>query len=158
MECRCRCDVAGHARCARCSSRTCIENGYRQVYENTSPAKANVETFDQDHTFIVGSKMTVIPDKLFLDINYTFTKSTSVWGLNPTSAGSQYPGMVDYPAIHNTMNRIDGQVKYMLDDTWLHNSGFAGESLRQVPRAVGEEREQLLAVAAEPVWLARQSG
>jgi MtrB/PioB family decaheme-associated outer membrane protein len=105
-----------------------FENGYRQVFENSAPPKANVETFDQDHTVIVGSKITVIPDKLFLDVNYTFTKSTSVWNLSPTAGGQQYPGMVDYPAIHNTLNRIDAHAKYMLDDSFMRSAGFMGKA------------------------------
>jgi len=108
------------------------ENGYRQVYENASPPNANVETHDRTHTFIFGSKVTVIPQKLFLDVNYTYTRSTSEWDLNCTPAGCQYTPLAVYPDIHNTMNRVDVQAKYMLDDTFMRNAGFAGKAYVKV--------------------------
>jgi hypothetical protein len=104
------------------------EDGYRQVYENAATPMANVETTDRIHTFIFGTKITVIPAKLFLDANYTYMKSTSEWDLGCTPAGCQYKPLATYPDVHNTMNRLDVQAKYMLDDTFLHNAGFAGKA------------------------------
>jgi len=105
-----------------------FEDGYRQVYENAAIPLANVESFDRIHTFILGSKITVIPAKLFLDVNYTYTRSISEWDLSCTPAGCQYPGLATFPDVHNTMNRVDAQAKYMLDDTFLRNAGFAGKA------------------------------
>lgn len=104
------------------------EDGYRQVYENASPPQANVETHDRNHTVIFGSKITVIPAKLFLDANYTYTRSTSEWDLGCTPAGCQYTPLAVYPDVHNTMNRVDVQAKYMLDDLFMRNAGFAGKA------------------------------
>lgn len=105
-----------------------FENGHRQVYENASPPLANVETTDQNHTVIFGSKITIIPTKLFLDVNYTYAYSISQWDLGCTPAGCQYTPLATYPDVHNTMNRVDGQVKYNLDDWFLRSAGFAGKA------------------------------
>ncbi len=104
------------------------EHGYRQVYENASPPKANVETTDLDNTFIVGSKLTVIPKKLFIDTNFTYTRSTSKWDLGCTDAGCQYTPLAVYPDVHNTLTSLSVQAKYMLDNSVLHNAGFVGQA------------------------------
>ena len=83
---------------------------------------------DQDHTVIFGSKITIIPAKLFLDVNYTYSYSISQWNLGCTQAGCQYTPLAVYPDVHNTMNRVDAQVKYNLDDSFLHNAGFVGKA------------------------------
>lgn len=105
-----------------------FENGYRQVYENAATPLANVETTDLIHTFMVGSKLTVIPEKLFLDANYTLTRSISEWDLSCTPGGCQYSPLATYPDVHNTMHRVDVQAKYMLDDSFMRASGFAGKA------------------------------
>ncbi|HWJ20131.1 MAG TPA: MtrB/PioB family outer membrane beta-barrel protein, partial [Geobacterales bacterium] len=105
-----------------------FEDGYRQVYENAAIPKANVETTDLNHTIILGGKFTLIPAKLFLDANYTYTRSTSEWDLGCTPAGCQYPGMAVYPDVHNTLNRFDVQAKYMFDDAFMKSAGFAGKA------------------------------
>ena len=104
------------------------ERGYREVFENASPPKADVETTDVDHTFIVGSKLELIPKKLFLDTNFTYTRSISQWNLGCTPAGCQYTPLAVYPDVHNTLTSLDVQAKYMLDDSFLHNAGFAGKA------------------------------
>ena len=90
--------------------------------------RLSIETADRIHTFMFGSKITVIPEKLFLDANYTFTRSTSEWDLSCTPAGCQYSPLATFPDIHNTMNRVDVQAKYMLDDSFMQNAGFAGKA------------------------------
>lgn len=105
-----------------------FEDGYRQVYENAAIPKANVETTDLNHTIILGGKFTVIPAKLFLDANYTYTRSISEWSLGCTPAGCQYTPLAVYPDVHNTLNRVDVQAKYMLDDSFLKSAGFAGKA------------------------------
>jgi MtrB/PioB family decaheme-associated outer membrane protein len=129
------------------------ENGIRQVVERSAtstsgnPANAgippssvpvdqlNVETTDGVNTFIVGSKFTIIPDRLYLDANFTYMKSTSQWDLGCTVAGCQYgaqtaprPGLATYPDVHNTLTRLDVQAKYWLDDILPRNAGFYGRA------------------------------
>ena len=94
------------------------EHGYRQVFENASPPKADVATTDTDHTFIVGSKITVIPQKLFINTNFTYTRATSQWDLGCTPAGCQYDPLAVYPDVHNNLTRLDMPAKYMLDDSF----------------------------------------
>jgi MtrB/PioB family decaheme-associated outer membrane protein len=106
------------------------EEGDRQVYTQGNPTdKLSIETTDRTHTFIFGSKVTVIPEKLYVDANYTYTRSTSEWNLNCTPAGCQYgPPLATFPDSHNTMNRLDVQAKYVLDDSFMRNAGFAGKA------------------------------
>jgi MtrB/PioB family decaheme-associated outer membrane protein len=105
-----------------------FESGYRQVYENAAVPLANVETNDQSNTVIFGAKITVIPQKLFLDANYTYTKSTSDWNLSCTQAGCQYTPLAVFPDVHNTLSRLDVQAKYNLDDSFMRNAGFVGKA------------------------------
>ena len=77
---------------------------------------------------MVGGKFTVIPEKLFLTTNYTYTMSTSKWDLGCTPAGCQYTGLAVYPDVHNKLSRLDVQAKYMLDDTIMRNAGLAGKA------------------------------
>ena len=105
-----------------------FEDGYRQVFENASPPLADVNTRDQNHTVIFGSKITIIPAKLFLDVNYTYAYSISEWNLGCTPAGCQYTPLATYPDVHNRMNRFDVQAKYNLDDWFLRSAGFAGKA------------------------------
>lgn len=105
-----------------------FEHGYRQVYENAAIPLANVETTDRIHTIMLGSKFAVIPDKLFLDANYTYTRSVSDWDLSCTPAGCQYTPLAIYPDVNNTMHRVDVQAKYMLDDTFMRGAGFSGKA------------------------------
>ena len=101
-----------------------FEHAYRDVFENASPPKADLATTDLNHTFIVGAKVTIIPQRLFLDANYTYTYSTSQWNLGCTPAGCQYTPLAVYPDIHNTMNRLDVQAKYVFDDSVTRSWGL----------------------------------
>jgi MtrB/PioB family decaheme-associated outer membrane protein len=104
------------------------ERGYREVFENASPPKADVATTDTDHTFIVGSKLTVIPQKLFINTNFSYTRAISQWDLGCTPAGCQYDPLAVYPDVHNNLTRLDMTAKYMLDDSVLRNAGFVGKA------------------------------
>jgi MtrB/PioB family decaheme-associated outer membrane protein len=116
------------------------EAGNRQIYTQGNPNgtisggfvqdgdRLSIETADRIHTFMFGSKVTVIPEKLYVDANYTFTTSTSELALNCTPAGCQYSPLATFPDIHNIMNRVDVQAKYMLDDSFMKNAGFAGKA------------------------------
>jgi hypothetical protein len=70
----------------------------------------------------------VIPAKLFLDANYTYTQATSNWNLSCTPAGCQYAGLAVYPAVHNNLSRLDVQAKYVFDDSLNRNSGLLGNA------------------------------
>jgi MtrB/PioB family decaheme-associated outer membrane protein len=111
------------------------ENGIRQVIERGSNVgntttfdDLNVETADGINTFIVGSKFTIIPNKLYLDANFTYMKSTSQWNLGCTVAGCRYTPLATYPDVHNTLTRLDVQAKYWLDDIFPRNAGFIGRA------------------------------
>jgi len=101
-----------------------FEQQYRQVYENAAPPKANIETTDGTHVFIFGTKFAAIPDKLFIDVNFSYTKATSQWDLGCTPAGCQYTPLAVYPDVHNNLTRVDAQAKYMLDPNFLRSAGF----------------------------------
>jgi MtrB/PioB family decaheme-associated outer membrane protein len=122
------------------------ENGIRQVIERGSNAgdpttfdDLSVNTTDGINTFIIGSKLTIIPNRLYLDANFTYMKSTSQWNLGCTPAGCRYgappvtapnpPGLATYADIHNTLTRLDVQAKYML-------GGWAGKAKAYVPGTV----------------------
>jgi MtrB/PioB family decaheme-associated outer membrane protein len=97
-----------------------FDRGYRQVYENSAVPQLNIETTDQNHTFIVGGKFTIIPSKLFFDVNYAHTFSVSRWTSSCTPAGclafpvGQFP---IFPDTHNTNDRVDAQAKYVFDQS-----------------------------------------
>jgi hypothetical protein len=129
------------------------ENGVRQVVERSASSSGasplppsplpvdqlNVETTDGINTFIVGSKFTIIPNRLYLDANFTYMKSTSQWNLGCTPAGCQYGGgnnaanppgqLATYPDVHNTLTRLDVQAKYIF-------GGWAGKAKAYVPGTV----------------------
>jgi len=117
------------------------ENGFRELFENTPAPKADVSTTDINNTFIVGSKLTIIPEKLFLDVNYTYAWAASEWGnIGCTPAGCQYgPPTASFPVIHNNLNRLDAQAKYVLDDSWLRGWGFAGTKAYVKARVLWEK-------------------
>ena len=92
------------------------ENGYRQVYQQENLPDLNIETTDRTNTFMVGAKTTLIPDKLTVDGNFTYSKSTSEWDLSCTPNGCRYTPLAVFPDSHNTLTRFDVTAKYMLDD------------------------------------------
>ena len=57
---------------------------YRDTFQNSVSATNQVSrhvyhTRDLNDVFIVGGKYTAIPDKLFLNATYTYSKGTSRW-------------------------------------------------------------------------------
>jgi MtrB/PioB family decaheme-associated outer membrane protein len=92
------------------------EDGTRELYQRNLPSTLLLNTRDVNDVFIVGGKFTVIPEKLFLNANYTYSRGTSRWssGCGP---GGCFDGtaMPTFPDTHNTNHRIDAQAKYMLD-------------------------------------------
>lgn len=119
------------------------ERGYRQVYENSAVPTLNIETTDQNHTFIVGGKFTVIPSKLFFDVNYAHTFSVSNWLSSCTPAGclitppNPFP---IFPDTHNTNDRVDMQAKYVFDETVTRGWGLWPKSQAYVKARVLWER------------------
>lgn len=95
------------------------DNAHRNVYQRTAPSDVVLDTIDFTNTVIVGAKWSAIPDKLFLNANYTFTRSTSKWSSNCGPGGCNAAVFTTSPAIfpdsHNTNHRVDLQAKYMLD-------------------------------------------
>jgi MtrB/PioB family decaheme-associated outer membrane protein len=119
------------------------ENGYRQVYTRnnaTIPANLNMETRDRTNTFIVGSKFTVIPDKLLVDANYTYSKSTSQWDSNCGPVGCMFATMPVFPDSHNTLQRFDVQAKYFLDPALVRSAGWIDKAFVTV-RLLWEKNE-----------------
>ena len=104
------------------------ESGYRQVYERDTTPDLNMESSDKTHTFIVGTKITLIPDKLKLNANYTFVRSTSSWTSSCTAYGCRYTPLATFPDAHNTLNRFDVQAKYLFDKDFTRNVGWMGQA------------------------------
>ena len=104
------------------------ENGYRQVYQQENLPDLNIETTDRTNTFMVGAKTTLIPDKLTVDGNFTYSKSTSEWDLSCTPNGCRYTPLAVFPHSHNTLTRFDVTAKYMLDDSFVKSAGWAGKA------------------------------
>jgi MtrB/PioB family decaheme-associated outer membrane protein len=99
------------------------EDGYLQIYQNSAAPTLNMETRDKTDTVIFGGKVTVIPEKLFVNVNYTYTRSTSAWDSNCTVYGCLNTPQPTFPVNASTLNRVDVQAKYLLD----HTSGFVGQ-------------------------------
>ncbi len=92
------------------------EDGTRDLYQRNLPATLLLNTQDVNDVFIVGGKFTAIPEKLFLNANYTYSRGTSKWS-DRCGPGGCFDGtpMPTFPDTHNTNHRIDAQAKYMLD-------------------------------------------
>lgn len=104
------------------------ESSYRQVYQNGPDPDLNIESRDGIHTFIIGSKVALIPEKLLVDANYTWTRSTSKWDLSCGPFGCRYSPLATFPDSNNTLQRLDVQAKYFLDDSWVRSFGWAGKA------------------------------
>lgn len=104
------------------------ESGYRQVYENSSTPDLNMESRDRTHTFIVGTKFWAIPEKVKVNANYTFVRSTSSWDSSCTEYGCRYTPLATFPDAHNTRHRIDVQAKYLFDKDFTRNVGWMGQA------------------------------
>ena len=108
------------------------EDGSRDTFQNsvsaTNPLSRQVyHTNDLNDVFIVGGKWTAIPDKLFLNATYTYSKGTSRWGTDCGAGGCNPNPIPVYPDSHNTNQRVDAWAKYMLDPTFMRNAGFLGK-------------------------------
>ena len=97
-----------------CPTRT--RDSYLQIYENSSTPTLNMQTSDKIDTFIIGSKVTLIPEKLFVDANYTYSLSKSAWTSDCTAYGCLNTPQPVFPVAHNNLNRLDVRLKYMLDE------------------------------------------
>lgn len=140
------------------------EDGIRQVYNNVSSttglAQLFYNTHDLDDTFIVGAKYTAIPDKLFLNASYTYSKGTSKWSTDCGPGGCTTSGTnpAVFPDTHNTNQRVDAWAKYMLDPTILRNAGLFAQAKPYVKARVIWEKndndswqnvEQILATSVD---------
>jgi MtrB/PioB family decaheme-associated outer membrane protein len=103
------------------------EYNYFQIYENSGTPRLNMQTTDYNDTFIVGGKVTVIPEKLFVNASYTYAPSKSVWTSDCTVYGCLNTPQPTFPVSHNTLQRLDVRVKYMLDDYVMPNAGWAAK-------------------------------
>jgi MtrB/PioB family decaheme-associated outer membrane protein len=122
------------------------EDGIRQVW--TSPigannpiARANLNTRDLNDVIIFGGKYTAIPDKLFLNATYTYSRGLSRWDQDcgPTGVCAVIPQPV-YPDTHNTNQRIDAWAKYVFDESVTHGWGLWPKSQAFVKARVVWER------------------
>jgi len=100
------------------------DEGQRRVYQRASPSDLVLNTRDGTDSIIVGAKVTAIPEKLFLNANYTFTRSNSRWSSECGPGGcNAVLATTIFPDTHNTNHRIDASAKYMLDPTAFRNAG-----------------------------------
>ena len=83
-----------------------------------------MRTHDQDDTIVVGAKYVAIPDKLFLNATYTYSRGISSWAQDCGPTGICASAPLTYPDTTNTNQRIDAQAKYMLDQSLLRNAGL----------------------------------
>ena len=67
------------------------EDGYRQVYENGSTPTLNMQTRDKIDTFIIGSKVTLIPK------NYVLIRTTHSAGKLDVDLGLHGVRLLEYP-------------------------------------------------------------
>jgi hypothetical protein len=104
------------------------EDGYRQIYQNNANPGLDMETHDKIDTVIVGSKVTLVPERLFLDANYTYSRSQSAWTSSCTAYGCLNNPQPVFPVAHNTLNRFDVRLKYMFDEAVTRNAGFMGQA------------------------------
>jgi MtrB/PioB family decaheme-associated outer membrane protein len=108
------------------------DNGYRQTYMNAAIPKDNLESTDTTSTVIVGAKWVPIPQTLFFDLNYTLTQAKSDWSTSCTPAGCQFttPPFANpvFPAVHNNLNRLDFNAKYVFDEAFTRNWGLLAKT------------------------------
>ena len=88
----------------------------------------NIETADRTDTFMVGSKVTLIPGKLYVDGNFTYSRSTSEWDLSCTPNGCRYSPLAVFPDSHNTLTRLDVAAKYIFDEGAMRSVGWNGKA------------------------------
>jgi MtrB/PioB family decaheme-associated outer membrane protein len=116
------------------------EDGIRDVFTNPtgSLARTTLASRDFNDVIVFGGKYTAIPDKLFFNVTYTFSKGTSRWDQDcgPSACAST----AVYPDTHNTNHRIDAWAKYMLDPTIMRNAGFFADAKPFVKARVVWER------------------
>jgi MtrB/PioB family decaheme-associated outer membrane protein len=96
------------------------EDGNRNAFESPGGApvvsRLQYRTRDLNDVITFGGKYTAIPDKLFLNASYAFSRGNSKWASDcgPTGVCNVSP-QPTYPDIHNINQRIDASAKYMLD-------------------------------------------
>jgi MtrB/PioB family decaheme-associated outer membrane protein len=117
-----------------------FDNGYRQTYENAAIPLANLESKDTTNTVVVGAKWVAIPQTLFFDLNYSLSQAKSAWSIGCTPAGCQYTPLAMYPDVHNNLNRLDFNAKYVFDDSFTRNWGFLSKTRAFVRGRVTWER------------------
>ena len=104
------------------------DDGHRKVFQNTVPSNLILNTSDKTDTFIVGAKVTAIPDKLFLNATYTYTRATSAWSSDCGPGGCLFTPMPVFPDSHNTNHRVDMSAKYMLGDSLVKTAGVNAQT------------------------------
>ena len=105
------------------------DDGERRVYQNAAPSNLVLDTRDSTDSIVVGAKFTAIPEKLFLNANYTYTRSNSRWSseCGPGGCNAVLAATI-FPDTHNINQRFDASAKYMLDPTYLRNAGFLAKA------------------------------
>jgi MtrB/PioB family decaheme-associated outer membrane protein len=103
------------------------EDGARETFQRTIPSPLVYHTRDLDSVFIVGGKWTAIPEKLFLNVSYTYSKGTSQWNSDCGPGGCNTSPMPIYPDTHNTNQRVDAWAKYVFDEWAVRAAGFVGK-------------------------------
>jgi MtrB/PioB family decaheme-associated outer membrane protein len=91
------------------------EDGEREVYQRTVPSDLVLDTRDHTDTVVAGTKITVVPDKLFVKANYTYTTTLSQWASNCGPGGCWQTPMPTFPDSRSTNQRVDIQAKYVFD-------------------------------------------
>lgn len=104
------------------------EDGIRDTFQRTTPSPIIYHTRDLNDVFIVGGKVTLIPETLFLNASYTYSKGTSIWHSDCGPGGCNITPMPMFPDIHNTNQRLDGSVKYVFDQSVVKAAGFDGKA------------------------------
>jgi MtrB/PioB family decaheme-associated outer membrane protein len=103
------------------------EDGARETFQRQVPSPIVYHTQDLNDVFVVGGKVTLIPEKLFLKTSYTYSRGTSKWASDCGPGGCNITPMPVFPDTHNTNQRLDVQAKYMLDDFIMPNAGWAAK-------------------------------
>ena len=116
------------------------EDGKRETFQRTLPSNTVYHTHDLDDVFIVGGKVTLIPEKLFFNASYTYSKGTSEWVTDCGPGGCELNPMPVYPDAHNTNQRVDAWAKYVFDEWAMRATGFVGEPYVKV-RVVWEKNK-----------------
>ena len=108
--------------------------------------------FESVNTFVAGTNITIIPERLSLKLLYTYVYGKDSWttgpfdlactgtncfnGVNAVNGinivGLPSPGSPAFPDYNNIANRFDGSVKYVIDPTITALCGWLGETFIRV--------------------------